>query len=308
MKLDKQFYISEKDWYQLQAWAQLAHDEDKNEISGLMTAIPQKDGRFKLSDVEILKQENTMTNTTLDGDAVAEYKMKYAMKYKNNKMKYVWWHSHHTMDAFWSGTDKNEINAWENDSFSLALVINLKEEYKFRISFWKASGLSIEQHYDIPLTIERPAKTKITEAMKTLYKELCENDSIIVSNDVKSWNRGFIRNYNPMQNNLWEQNEADVNMEKGYSDLLESIEEASDSFLQGDMEFKQFKQKVKDWNKIAEDNKFPFKLKDELKSFGKQKLIDLLTTSFPDDLIKFDDKSVEAKLTNINYWGGMYGC
>ena len=59
MELDKLFYIPVKCWYTLQAWATIAYDEDKNEISGLMTAIPQKDGRYKLSDVEILKQENS---------------------------------------------------------------------------------------------------------------------------------------------------------------------------------------------------------------------------------------------------------
>ena len=54
-----------------------------------MTAVPQKDGRIKVGDVEILKQENTGTNTDLDGDAVAEYTMKYAMKYNNPNMKFV---------------------------------------------------------------------------------------------------------------------------------------------------------------------------------------------------------------------------
>ena len=148
MELENMFYILEKEWYTLQKWAKMAHDEDKNEISGLMTAVPQKDGRFKLDDVEILKQENTSTNTELDGDAVSAYMMKYGMKY-------VWWHSHHTMGAFWSGTDTNEIDAWKNNSFSLALVINLREEYVFRVSVWKANGLPIQEHYDTNLTIER---------------------------------------------------------------------------------------------------------------------------------------------------------
>ena len=91
-----------------------------------MTAIPQKDGRIEVGNVEILKQENTGTNTELDGEAVSEYMMRYAMKYKDKNMKFVWWHSHHTMGAFWSGTDEKEIDAWKNESYSLALVINLK--------------------------------------------------------------------------------------------------------------------------------------------------------------------------------------
>ena len=33
MELDKLFYIPEKEWYELQGWATIAYDEDKNEIS-----------------------------------------------------------------------------------------------------------------------------------------------------------------------------------------------------------------------------------------------------------------------------------
>ena len=57
MDLKDMFYISEKDWYELQGWATIAYEKDKNEISGLMTAIPQEDGRILVSNVEILKQE-----------------------------------------------------------------------------------------------------------------------------------------------------------------------------------------------------------------------------------------------------------
>ena len=31
MNLDSLFYIPEKSWYELQGWAKLAHNEDKNE-------------------------------------------------------------------------------------------------------------------------------------------------------------------------------------------------------------------------------------------------------------------------------------
>ena len=180
MELENMFYIPEKDWYKLQAWATIAYDKDKNEISGLMTAVPQKDGRFKLSDVEILKQENTGSNTELDGQAVTDYTMKQAMKYKNTNMKFVWWHSHHTMGAFWSGTDIKEIEAWENDSYSLALVINLKEEYVFRVSVWKANGIPINKHYDTNLTIERSKpKINITDKMLKEYKDKCEDKPIL---------------------------------------------------------------------------------------------------------------------------------
>ena len=155
MDIENMFYIKEKDWYKLQAWAQLSYDEDKNEISGLMTAIPQEDGRFLMGDVDILKQENTSVETDIDADSVMEYKMKYGMKYNNPNMKFVWWHSHHNMGVGWSGTDINEINQWKNNSFSLALVINLREEYTFRVSLWNCNGIPMEKHIDTSLTIER---------------------------------------------------------------------------------------------------------------------------------------------------------
>ena len=82
MDLDKLFCITEKDWYKIISWAQIAHDEDKNEISGLATAVPNKDGIYTVSDIEILKQENSGSNTELEADSVTEYKMKHALKYR----------------------------------------------------------------------------------------------------------------------------------------------------------------------------------------------------------------------------------
>ena len=46
MTIENMFYIHEKEWHELQAWAGLAYGEDKDEISGLMTAVPDKNGRL----------------------------------------------------------------------------------------------------------------------------------------------------------------------------------------------------------------------------------------------------------------------
>tara|TARA_Y100000401_G_scaffold6551_1_gene4483 strand:- start:1406 stop:2329 length:924 start_codon:yes stop_codon:yes gene_type:complete len=292
MELEEIFYINEKDWYKLQGWAKLAYDEDKNEISGLMTAVPQEDGRFKVGDVEILKQENTGTNTELDGDAVSAYMMKHGMKYNNTDMKFVWWHSHHTMGAFWSGTDENEIKAWKNSSFSLALVINLKEEYLFRVSFWKTNGLPIEQHIDTTLTIEREEpKIKITKAMQKQYEELCSSPVQIRNN----WQYGGYMNYNnTRQTNIWTRDEASLNMESAYGQLLEKIEGLQDGFMDGTIKIKQFKNSIKEANKVCKDNKYPFRLiEHNLKS---EELMSLLMTKLPSELIEFDDNKIKDEL------------
>tara|TARA_R100000781_G_scaffold57629_1_gene37222 strand:+ start:117 stop:1043 length:927 start_codon:yes stop_codon:yes gene_type:complete len=305
MNLDSLFYVPEKSWYELQGWATIAYEEDKNEISGLMTAIPQEDGRYKLSDVEILKQENTGSNTTLDGDAVSEYKMKYAMKYKNKDMKFVWWHSHHTMDAFWSGTDLKEIDAWENDSFSLALVINLKEEYKFRVSVWKAGGLEINQHYDIPLSIERSAKTKVTDKMKTLYEELCDSPSTIV-NSGYHWNRGTQMgiNYNNRMLNTKEREER-INLESAYSQTIEQLDNLNDAFMDSSLNLRQYKKELKKVNKTLRDKKLPFKA--IIPDGNKNDIIQSLMTTMSDEMLEFEDEMVRSKCQESYTWGGWYG-
>ena len=298
MELDKLFYIPEKEWYELQGWATIAYDEDKNEISGLMTAIPQKDGRYKLSDVEILKQENTGTNTTLDGDAVAAYKMKYAMKYQNKEMKYVWWHSHHTMDAFWSGTDTNEIDEWKNSSFSLALVINLRQEYKFRVSVWNACGLPVEQHYDIPLTIERKNGIKVTDKMKTLYEELCDNPTYTYRGNVKQV--GF--NYNIHNTRV---NNRNLEMENAFNQTVEKLDAINDSFMEAGLNVTQWKEAIKKINTILNEKKYPFSVKPLEGS--KQQIINELMVTMSGDMIKWEDEAIKHQVEQSYIWGGAYG-
>tara|TARA_R110000824_G_scaffold100674_2_gene239301 strand:+ start:1144 stop:2067 length:924 start_codon:yes stop_codon:yes gene_type:complete len=301
MKIEEMFFTSEDDWYRLQAWATIAYTEDKNEISGLMTAVPQEDGRYKLSDVEILKQENSGTNTELDGDCVTEYTMRHGMRYNNPNMKFVWWHSHHTMGAFWSGTDIKEINAWENSSFSLALVINLKEEYKFRVSIWNAAGLPIEKHYDTTLTIEREVpKIHITDAMKKSYKALCENEQVHNHNTI-NWHRngmGYQRN----QQMLF--GERELIVENNYTNALEEAEEMQDSVVDGSMKIKDYKQKVKVLNKACTKAKLPFKLK--IFEGNKMQITNQLMHAMPSDLFEWSDET-EREKAETQAWNASFG-
>ena len=298
MKIENMFYIHEKDWHELQAWAKLAHDEDKNEISGLMTAIPDKDGRFKLSNVEILKQENSGASTELDAESVAEYKMRYAMKYKNKHMKYVWWHSHHTMSAFWSGTDLKEIDAWKNSSFSLALVINLKEEYKFRVSIWNANGLSLEEHIDTSLEITRGAKPKITSKMKTLYKELCEDDKPMHYNYIAG--RGF--NYSGHQTNLLSNNSIDL---PNYRRMHKAIETLIDSFMGDEIKYNKFRKELDKLNKECIDKKYDYTI--NVPNVSKNEVIDVLQYTMPEEFFVYKDSNLKIVYEQDHDWAqGWY--
>ncbi len=303
MELKDIFFIEEKDWYTLQAWAKLAYDEDKNEISGLMTAVPQKDGRIKVGDVEILKQENTGTNTDLDGDAVAKYTMKYAMKYNNPNMKFVWWHSHHTMGAFWSGTDTNEIEAWKNTSYSLALVINLKEEYLFRVSFWRVNGFPVEQHIDTTLTIEREVpKINITKEMEAQYKELCSNKTTQVFGGYKGYQQSI------WQNNMIQKQESELEHEEAYYKTVDSLTKLQEEYLDGTCKYNQFNKEIQKLNKDCKKSKYPFTIK-SMRRFNKLELQQYLMTVFPAELLEWQD-NIQKDIYETADWqreGGWYG-
>ena len=309
MNIEEMFYISEKDWYKLQAWAQLAHDEDKNEISGLMTAIPQKDGRYLMSDVEILKQENTAVETDIDGDSVMEYKMKYGMKYQNPEMKFVWWHSHHNMAVNWSTTDLKEIDAWKNSSFSLALVVNLREEYTFRVSLWSLNGIPIEKHIDTSITIERKDNPiKITKSMKKEYEEKCSNQ---VKNNIvnyQTWGHNVYAQNHRQMNLLASDNKykgmKNIDIEK-YSDAFTKVESLQDSLVDGTLSHRDYLKEFNKFNKTCKKNKLPFKLK----NFGKDynNLMNVMMTKTPDELFEWEDNEIKDKYEIQHQWGGVNG-
>jgi len=304
MNIENMFYIKEIDWYKLQAWAKLAHDEDKHEISGLMTAIPQKDGRYLMSDIEILKQENTSVETDIDGDSVMEYKMKYGMKYNNPNMKFVWWHSHHNMGVTWSSTDLKEIDAWKNNSFSLALVVNLREEYTFRVSLWSCNGIPVEEHIDTSLTIERKASTlKITDTMKKQYKELCseqEKPQVIGNN-------GYLQYNNHRQMNLLSNKKSsfqNIDIE-AYSAACTKVEKIQETFCDGTLQLEDYFKEIDTFNGICKKEKLPFKFK----NFGKdyQKLINIMMTKMPHELFEWDDNQIKDEYENAHGFGGYHG-
>ena len=168
--MNQEFYISQKDWDKIQHYSQQAYDSHKAEIGGMLVAIEDKDGDWQLKDPVILKQEVSGSNCVLDKDDLALYYTKVGTKLKKKNFRFVWWHSHHNMDAFWSHTDLTAIKEYSDGDFSFALVVNLKEEYKLRVSVWKP----IEVHEDVELTIIGRDK-KIPQKIQDEVEEKCSS-------------------------------------------------------------------------------------------------------------------------------------
>ena len=133
---NKKFYISRENFDKVIAYAESAYRQFTSEIGGQLVVLEDTDGDYILEDPVILKQEISASNCELDGGQLAVHYSKMIGKHGNN-VRHCWWHSHHTMGAFWSGTDDATILSHPADDWTLSLVVNLKREYKLRIQFFK---------------------------------------------------------------------------------------------------------------------------------------------------------------------------
>ena len=170
-------FIHKECWDKIINYAKAAYHTEKAEIGGMSVVTQDKDGDWTIQEPVIMKQEIGGTTCDLDKEELAKYYTQMAVKYKDINFRFCWWHSHHTMSAFWSGTDLSSIEEYgEGESdLSFALVVNLKEEYKCRVSVWKP----VEIHQDVELNIIGKEDTiEIPLDIMTEVKAKCETRSI----------------------------------------------------------------------------------------------------------------------------------
>ena len=319
-KQKRRFIIAEDAWYTMQQYAQIEYDKDKDEISGMLCLRKidhpiSGDRVWELFDPVILKQENTSTTTELDKDALTDYYVKMGMKH-GPETRFCWWHSHHTMGAFWSGTDLNEINAWKNESWSLALVINLFEEYCLNVSTWDP----VEHSEDVPLEILRN-KPEYTKKQVKEYDELCDKPAPVVVNNYHWANNYKQRN----QVGLWSKPKQVINVlmkddrldwtsenTKEHKDLhnqvIEDIGETLHEITQGNMKYEEYTT----WRNALNSRLHARNAKIMIPKIKKADLQDKATTDFPEDWIKYSDKGIEEyymlSTSAIEHGGyGYYG-
>ena len=169
---DVKFWIHPDDFDILIAYASSAHTQFGAEIGGQLIVEEDKDGDFILKNPVILKQEVSGGECTLDAEALTNYYSSHG-----SKIRHCWWHSHHTMAAFWSGTDDKCILDNPANDFSVSLVINLKREYKLRIQFFKP----FLHEENIKLNFLKVETTKDAEIDK-LVKQLCTKSEYNIVN------------------------------------------------------------------------------------------------------------------------------
>ena len=190
--MDDNFVMSQNDWDTIIAYSKMSHDKWKTEIGGMCVALfDEEAGTMVIKDPVIGKQEVSSVNCTIDKEWLADYYMEMAMKH-GTKVRFVWWHSHHTMGVGWSSTDTNTMEECNKGDYSMSLVVNLKEDHTFRISWWKPTT----GYIDTKLKVLKPA-FKVDAAMQAKFDELITQESrVIRSNHYSSINNTSYTNWN----------------------------------------------------------------------------------------------------------------
>lgn len=304
------FLTTHKNWMKMQHYAQHAYNKWKAEIGGMAVMVESpsdsektdiKKGDWVLMDPVILKQEVSGGNCDLDKDALAQYYGKTAMKYKDMNFRFCWWHSHHTMAAFWSSTDLKAIDEFNEGDISFALVINLKQEYKFRVSIWKP----IEVHQDVEFEVIGLEGKSVPDAIQTEVEELCSKETVINKgySGYSGWGTARTTGYkltgNQQQATLWDksihepmlnnpttqalsQSPEDI---KEYLNMVDSVKELNHNYIMGELSYTKYKNRVNKINAQADEEGFQYKII----LMHKGELFDAIQHNDDHDFVEYED-------------------
>jgi len=203
--MDTGYYISKKDYDTIINYATAAYETMKAEIGGMSICYQDEDGDWIVTDPVILKQKVTGGTCDLDQDALADYYCRAAKKHGKKNFRFCWWHSHHTMGVFWSGTDIKGINEYSDGDLSFALVVNLKRENKFRASMWQP----VIMHEDTTLEILENKGSSVPKKILKEVEELCEKPAY----NYTTWKGA--KKGDKQQPNLWDDDTYGYNYSYG---------------------------------------------------------------------------------------------
>ena len=275
-----EFNISQENWDKIIDYARIAYDNYRSEIGGMAIMMKDNDGDWNVMRPVILKQEISSSNTIIDKDALAKYYTKEAIymekEHPGINYRFLWWHSHHTMDAFWSSTDHAAIEEFNEGDMSFALVVNLKQEYKFRVSIWKP--LKVAQ--DVELNITDKPDAKLSKKMIKEVEDMCVKEMKVINTHL-GWNN-YSKQRNIGQSALWDEpyDSIDTFMnlasyDPTFQELYQNVDELVDRCMEGTIHINTFLKEMRALEKEARQSNYEWKIVVP----SKAKVIDAVMTS-----------------------------
>jgi len=145
------------------------------EISGFgKIELSDKKNEILVKDIKIFRQEVSNGHTVMKKKFLAKFFDQLMKSGEDLRYWKLWWHSHASMETFWSNTDVNTIEDFDNempqDNWMLSLVTNYEAEMKIRLDIFAPIRCTINKiGWDISLDdfqLEREVENEIIEKVK----------------------------------------------------------------------------------------------------------------------------------------------
>lgn len=133
-------------------WVEIA----KGEVSGLGIVKKLSDRTLVVEDAILLKQVCSSSHTKLDSSSLHTF----LQDCEDPSLYRFWWHSHASMECFWSGTDIETINLFCNADFLISAVVNKSRNWRVRLDIYNPLRLEIDHITPIFQTIDLGLKTE----------------------------------------------------------------------------------------------------------------------------------------------------
>ena len=149
----------------LWTWTRVA----KGEFSCL-GLVEESDEGPAITDLYLIKQESTSTNTDMDQADIARLLVELAQDRKEGQLL-AWLHSHGSNGVFWSQTDEDTIDGLAFEPYAVSVVVNKRGEARGRVDVFEPFRFTVD---DLPLKVrvqpqgldkecEREFKAKVRE-------------------------------------------------------------------------------------------------------------------------------------------------
>lgn len=293
------FYISKESWDKIINYARAREEQKGHEIGGMAVIIKDDEGDYIIQEPVILKQTTSATTCTMDKEALANYYVEMGMKYGSD-VHFLWWHSHAKMKAFWSGTDTNTMEEYNNGKWSAFLVVNVRQEHKFSIKYWDPVPTLVDDQ----LTFLDEEEDAIDDIIMKEVKNICEDEVETINTGwhkaytQSGWNKPYGQGY------MWEPKKPkqDDKDPSALEDIIKYAEKLLDSYVGGEIKKREWNKKVKKYNGLLETAKIEYRIKD----ITVQELDNAMYYMFPQDLIvDLNGNPIDFHEGNASIiWGG----
>ena len=150
------------------------------EVSGFGRLRVTTGGDIEIFDVFVVPQVCSRGHTSLLGQAVGDFLLEVAQDDEKDPREYaVWWHSHCTGMARFSGTDQSTIASMSAASLWISMVGNVKGDLYAQVDVFRPERRTLAVPSLLPEASKEEIEERITALLPSVREEIEEHVSFV---------------------------------------------------------------------------------------------------------------------------------